>query len=158
MLIGLFYRRGSGPGGLHQPRLSRISERAPPYFDFPPAMSAPNIPYIGSRISLISKAEIRYEGILYDVNKNDATVTLSKGYTTRYSPNQCSSYLYHLVRSYGTENRPAQKQVQPRNEVYEYIIFRGSDIKDLSVSEMSKAEEISHDPAILLTVRRVISN
>ena len=37
-------------------------------------------PYIGSKISLISKAEIRYEGILYDVNTKDSTVTLSKGY------------------------------------------------------------------------------
>lgn len=36
-------------------------------------------PYIGSKISLISKAEIRYEGILYDVNTKDSTVTLSKG-------------------------------------------------------------------------------
>ncbi len=57
------------------------------------------------------------------------------------------------MRSYGTENRQAPKQIPPRNEVYEYIIFRGSDIKDLSVSEMGNREE-DHplDPAIVSAV------
>lgn len=44
------------------------------------AMSA-RTPYIGSKISLISKAEIRYEGILYAVDTKEATVTLAKGMT-----------------------------------------------------------------------------
>ena len=56
------------------------------------------------------------------------------------------------VRSYGTEDRPAPKPIQPRNEVYEYIIFRGSDIKDLSVNEMAKQDEGPQDPAIVSTV------
>ena len=36
-------------------------------------------PFIGSKISLISNAEIRYEGILYQVDTNESTVTLAKG-------------------------------------------------------------------------------
>eukprot|EP00567_Pseudictyota_dubia_P015307 CAMPEP_0197442860 /NCGR_PEP_ID=MMETSP1175-20131217/8774_1 /TAXON_ID=1003142 /ORGANISM="Triceratium dubium, Strain CCMP147" /LENGTH=107 /DNA_ID=CAMNT_0042973413 /DNA_START=45 /DNA_END=364 /DNA_ORIENTATION=- len=105
-------------------------------------MASPN-PLLGSRISLISKKNIRYEGTLYSINEADATVALEN------------------VRSYGTEGR--EKLVPPRKPspdpetgevdeskvepgeggvfvaagegVHPYLLFRGCDIKDLHVHE-----------------------
>lgn len=106
----------------------------------PPAMTSgppsPNIPYLGSKISLISKAKIRYEGILYTIDPQQSTVALAK------------------VRSYGTEDRPVDSPLPPKDEIYEYIIFRATDIEDLQVSEPPRPtclqEAFPHmDPAII---------
>lgn len=58
------------------------------------------------------------------------------------------------MRSFGTEDRPTERPVAPRDEVYEYIIFRASDIKDLHVCEPPKTSQtlnsgLPNDPAIV---------
>ncbi|SCO69077.1 trailer hitch homolog, putative [Plasmodium vivax] len=90
--------------------------------------SVSTLPYIGSKISLISNSEIRYEGILYTINTHESTVALQN------------------VRSFGTEGR-RQPDIPPSNEIYDFIIFRGKDIKDVTVSEAAKT--IPDDPAIV---------
>lgn len=59
--------------------------------------------------------------------------------------------LYFLiVKSYGTEDRHTDRPVPPKDEIYEYIIFRGSDIKDITVSEPPKPQHgLPCDPAIV---------
>ncbi|XP_014910253.1 protein LSM14 homolog B isoform X1 [Poecilia latipinna] len=89
-------------------------------------------PYIGCRIGLISKAQNRYEGILYTIDKNNSTVVLAK------------------VKCFGTEGRPTERPTPPKDDVYEYITFRGSDIKDIALCESPRSYHgLPPDPAII---------
>ncbi|XP_070696154.1 protein LSM14 homolog B [Pempheris klunzingeri] len=89
-------------------------------------------PYIGCKIGLISKAQNRYEGILYTIDKVNSTVVLAR------------------VKCFGTEGRPTDRPTPPKDDIYEYITFRGSDIKDITLCEPPRSHHgLPPDPAIV---------
>lgn len=102
----------------------------PPPTPPPPPPSAPpapnggggggGIPYIGSRISLISKTDIRYEGFLFNIDTRQSMVALQS------------------VRSFGTEGRRAE-HIPASPQVLQYATFKASEIKDLHVCEAAPA-------------------
>ncbi|KAH7370806.1 Scd6-like Sm domain-containing protein [Rhexocercosporidium sp. MPI-PUGE-AT-0058] len=93
--------------------------------------------FLGSRISLVSKSDIRYVGTLHEIDSDQATVALEN------------------VTSFGTENRKDNPDdyIPPSDSVYEYIVFRGSDVKDLRIEQSPAVKENKppalNDPAIL---------
>lgn len=97
------YGGGGAPGG-------------PAYAQPPAERPKDGIPYIGSRISLISKTDIRYEGLLFNIDTRQSMVALQN------------------VRSFGTEGRRAE-HIPPSPQILQFATFKASEIKDLHVSE-----------------------
>ncbi|MED6142921.1 hypothetical protein PIB30_002213 [Stylosanthes scabra] len=95
-----------------------------------PPSNSPGDSYIGSFISLLSKSEIRYEGVLYFLNVHDSTIGLKNEGRRKDGP-----------------------QIPPSEKVYEYILFRGNDIKNLQIksppTSAKSEEQIHNDPAII---------
>ncbi|KAI4120554.1 MAG: hypothetical protein LQ338_006931 [Usnochroma carphineum] len=80
---------------------------------------------------------LSYVGTLHEINSDNSTVALEN------------------VVSWGTEGRDPENEVPPSDTVYEYIVFRGSDVKDLRIEEPPKENQppkppqVPDDPAIL---------
>uniref|UniRef100_A0A8C5ZST4 Lsm14-like N-terminal domain-containing protein n=1 Tax=Marmota marmota marmota TaxID=9994 RepID=A0A8C5ZST4_MARMA len=68
------------------------------------------------KISLNAKVQIHHEGIVYTIDTDNFTIVLDK------------------VRSFDSEDHPTPRPAPPRQEIYEYIIFQESDIKDITVT------------------------
>jgi protein LSM14 len=57
--------------------------------------------------------------------------------------------------SYGTEQRPVENFVPPSAQKFEFIVFRGGDVKDIKVVEDEEPKQATppnmpNDPAILV--------
>jgi protein LSM14 len=89
------------------------------------------------RFNLISKSEIRYVGTLHEINPEQSTIALEDVY------------------SFGTEGRPAKDFIPASNQKFDYIVFRGTDVKDIKIAEEQKENKqpesnVPNDPAILV--------
>lgn len=87
--------------------------------------------YIGCRLSLMSKAKLRYEGTLAGIDTEKCTVEL------------------HNVQSFGTEDRVPEKPVARTPGTYDLIIFNGHDLEDLQVIPQKEEGIEQQDPAII---------
>lgn len=81
-----------------------------------------------SRVRIITKNDIRYEGTLYQINSNEKTIALKE------------------VVSYGTEDRTTEKSIPPSDFIYEIIVFRSCEIKNLIV--LKKEEDSKNNEEV----------
>ncbi|KFK28592.1 hypothetical protein AALP_AA7G017600 [Arabis alpina] len=72
--------------------------------------------YIGCFVTLISKCDLRYDGVIYKLNLDDWRIGLQN------------------VRCYGTEERGKNGlHIMPSNVVFEWVIFNGLQLKNVLV-------------------------
>lgn len=55
------------------------------------------------------------------------------------------------MKSFGTEDRKAANPVPAQKQVYDYILFRATDIKDISV--VPPPQQLLYDPAIVQVIQ-----
>lgn len=84
-----------------------------------------------------NKDSYSYVGTLHEINPEQSTIALENVY------------------SFGTEDRKAEKFIPPSQQKYGFIVFRGSDVKDIKVAEEEQSQSspppsMPNDPAILV--------
>ena len=79
-----------------------------------------------------------YVGILHEINPQDSTIALEE------------------VFSLGTEGRKVENFIPPSNQRFEYIRFKGSDVKEINAirdedpAQRPSPQEVPQDPAIVV--------
>ncbi|CAL8069453.1 unnamed protein product [Orchesella dallaii] len=98
--------------------------------------------FIGTKISLISRSNIRYEGILDKINLDALFISLSN------------------VRVIGTEDRVINRPIPPSNRIRNLLSFCLTRIKDVTVLEVPDAPEVQrhHTNAAVFAPLRVREN
>ncbi|OKL55798.1 hypothetical protein UA08_08854 [Talaromyces atroroseus] len=117
---------------------------------------------IGQRFNLISKSDIRYGRHQPLLRADDGFNKLHSYVGTLHEINpEASTIALENVVSHGTEGRRGNpsEELPASTTIYEYIVFRGSDVKDISIAEEKKEPEIKptqvpDDPAILGSMSR----
>ena len=94
-------------------------------------MAEGTVPYIGSRISLISKSEIRYEGTLYTINTQESTVALQHGappstLIAAVQPQTAAVWSPHVYQLH-LEFLPVLLMTFPKKNVCSEILWNGGE-------------------------------
>jgi len=98
---------------------------------------------VGTKISLITTSDIRYEGILSEISRNDRTITVKsvRSYGTEGRRESLRVGTYQII----TNDAPKQNkdlkndgEVPASNEIYDCVTFQGNDLVDVTVLEMPK--------------------
>lgn len=84
------------------------------------------MPELGSKISLISKADIRYEGRLFTVDPQECTIALANGECTidgnpRWSPGRAASLPVHDTPPTPSRNQYIPRIKYPRSRILESL-------------------------------------
>ena len=110
---------------------------------------------------------------MYTIDKVNSTVVLAKGkwcrpYLLREIVAQgsidaallaLSNIVFLLVKCFGTEGRPTDRPTPPKDDIYEYITFRGSDIKDITLREPPRSHHgLPPDPAIIQVYKNSVAH
>ena len=90
------------------------------------------------------KESSRYFGTLHEINPDQSTIALEDVY------------------SFGTEGREVPNFIPASQQKFDYIVFRGSDVKDIKIVEEQKEnkqpepQNVPNDPAILVSISFVV--
>ncbi|CAD8090470.1 unnamed protein product [Paramecium primaurelia] len=80
-----------------------------------------------SKVSIITKSEIRYEGTIYQINPQQQTIALKD------------------VRSFGTEGRRPDHEIPPNQQSYDILVFKAAEIKGFKTLEENKSEDLKFE-------------
>ena len=107
----------------------------------PPKNSEQTDNLTGSLITLITNAQVRYEGTLIEINRTERSMNLSN------------------VRSFGTEGRrDGKNEIQPHENIIQSVVFKVDHVKDFQIIKRPekatpapepKEELQDQDPAII---------
>ncbi|KIY46441.1 hypothetical protein FISHEDRAFT_75631 [Fistulina hepatica ATCC 64428] len=88
--------------------------------------------FIGKPLKLISQSDVRYHGTLVSIDSATSTIKLANVYAM------------------GTENRrPPEQYIPPVMEPYEFVVFKASEVKDISEDIPQQRPTVHVDPAIV---------
>ncbi|VVB12456.1 unnamed protein product [Arabis nemorensis] len=102
----------------------------------------------GSFVSVTSNDDIQYNGVLHQINLQEATLCIKN--VTRCAKDEIQRDDLQILPQTNTNYR---SQLPLSNEFYDHMVFHASDIKDLNIISQAKQSEsiIGHFVSVITT-------